>query len=42
MGRIGKQDAYLFSLFDAVTEYLRDNSSDLDGFIRYWDETLGD
>ena len=40
MGRIGKQDAYLFSFFDAVTEYLQNNSSDLDGFIRYWDETL--
>ena len=35
MGRIGKQDAYLFSFFDAVTEYLQNNSSDLDGFIRY-------
>mgnify|MGYP000416648843 FL=1 len=40
MGRIRKQDAYLFSFFDAVTEYLQNNSSDLDSFIRYWDETL--
>lgn len=40
MGGIEKQDAYLFSFFDAVTEYLQNNSSDLDGFIRYWDETL--
>lgn len=40
MGGIEKQDAYLFSFFDAVTEYLQSNSSDLDGFIRYWDETL--
>ena len=40
MGSIGKQDAYLFAFFDAVTEYLQSNSSDLDGFIRYWDETL--
>lgn len=40
MGSIEKQDAYLFSFFDAVTEYLQNNSSDLDGFIRYWDETL--
>ena len=40
MGSIEKQDAYLFSFFDAVTEYLQSNSSDLDGFIRYWDETL--
>ena len=40
MGSIGKQDAYLFAFFDAVTEYLQSNSSDLDGFIRYWDESL--
>ena len=40
MGSIEKQDAYLFSFFDAVTEYLQSNSSDLDSFIRYWDETL--
>ena len=40
MGSIEKQDAYLFSFFDAVTEYLQNNSSDLDAFIRYWDETL--
>ncbi|MCD8183913.1 MAG: UvrD-helicase domain-containing protein [Bacteroides sp.] len=40
MGNIEKQDAYLFSFFDAVTEYLQSNSSELDAFIRYWDETL--
>ena len=40
MSRIEKQDAYLFSFFDAVTEYLQSNSSELDSFIRYWDETL--
>ena len=37
MSRIEKQDAYLFSFFDAVTEYLQSNSSELDSFIRYWD-----
>lgn len=40
MNRIKEQDAYLFSFFDAVTEYLQNNSSDPDAFIRYWDETL--
>lgn len=40
MNRIEKQEAYLFSFFDAVTEYLQDHSSELGGFIRYWDETL--
>jgi ATP-dependent exoDNAse (exonuclease V) beta subunit len=37
---IPSQDAYLFSFFDAVTEYLQTHSSDIGGFIRYWDETL--
>lgn len=40
MNRIEKQDAYLFFFFDAVTEYLQSNSSELDGFIRYWEKTL--
>lgn len=40
MNRIEKQEAYLFSFFDAVTEYLQGHSSELGGFIRYWDETL--
>jgi len=40
MNRIEKQDAYLFSFFDAVTEYLQSNPSEPDSFIRYWDETL--
>lgn len=40
MNRIKEQDAYLFAFFDAVTNYLQNNSSELDGFIRYWDETL--
>lgn len=35
MSRIEKQDAYLFSFFDAVTEYLQSNSSELTSFIRY-------
>ena len=40
MSHIEEQDAYLFAFFDAVTDYLQSNSSELDGFIRYWDETL--
>lgn len=40
MNRIAEQDAYLFAFFDAVTNYLQTNSSDLDSFIRFWDETL--
>ncbi|MEG1563393.1 MAG: UvrD-helicase domain-containing protein [Bacteroides sp.] len=37
---IAQQDAYLFAFFDAVTDYLQNNSSDLDSFLRFWDETL--
>ncbi len=40
IGRLSQQEAYLFSFFDAVTEYLQNNSSDPDGFIRHWDEVL--
>ncbi|WP_320908227.1 MULTISPECIES: UvrD-helicase domain-containing protein [Bacteroides] len=40
MNRISAQDAYLFAFFDAVTDYLQSNSSELDGFIRFWEETL--
>ena len=40
MNRISDQDAYLFAFFDAVTDYLQSNSSELDGFIRFWEETL--
>lgn len=38
--RIGKQDAYLFAFFDAVTDYLRNNPSEPEAFIRHWDECL--
>ena len=40
VGRLEKQDAYLFAFFDAVTDYLQSHSSDLDGFLHYWDEKL--
>ena len=34
------QDAYLFSFFDAVMEYLQEHSSDPDSFLAWWDEKL--
>lgn len=40
MSRIKRQDAYLCAFFDAVTEYLKNNSSELSAFITYWDEKL--
>ena len=40
MNRIEQQDAYLFAFFDAVTDYLQNNSSELDTFIQCWDDKL--
>ena len=40
LSRIEKQDAYLFSFFDAVSDYLQENSSELTAFIAYWEEKL--
>lgn len=41
MSCIEQQDAYLCAFFDAVTEYLQSNSSELSAFITYWEEKLG-
>lgn len=38
MSCIEQQDAYLCAFFDAVTEYLQSNSSELSAFITYWEE----
>ncbi len=40
LSRIERQDAYLCAFFDAVTEYLQSNSSELSAFIAYWEERL--
>ena len=40
LSTIGAQDAYLFSFFDAVNEYLQKNSSELTAFINHWEEKL--
>lgn len=37
---IEAQDAYLFSFFDAVMQYLEKNPSDIRSFLNYWDERL--
>lgn len=34
------QSAYLFSFFDYLLDYLDNKSSDLNGFLQYWDDTL--
>lgn len=40
MSQVAQQDAYLFAFFDAVTDYLQNNSSELSAFIEFWDEKL--
>lgn len=42
MQKIKKQDAYLFAFYDAVTDYIQENSSELTAFLSYWEETLHD
>lgn len=40
MDMIEEQDAYLCAFYDAVTEYMQKNSSELTSFLTYWNETL--
>ena len=40
MDMIEEQDAYLCAFYDAVTEYMQNNSSELTSFLSYWNETL--
>ena len=40
LSTIEAQDAYLFSFFDTVNEYLQKNSSELTAFINHWEEKL--
>ena len=38
--KIEGQSAYLFFFFDAVTEYLKDHSTDIHSFLAFWDDEL--
>lgn len=40
MDMIEEQDAYLCAFYDAVTEYMQNNSSELTSFLTYWNDTL--
>ena len=40
LSSLNAQNAYLFAFFDAVLEYLQENSSDPTAFLAYWDEKL--
>ena len=35
------QEAYFFAFFDAILDFLKKESSDLNSFLSYWDERLG-
>ncbi len=37
---IKDQDAYLCTFYDAITDYLQSNSSELTTFLAYWDDKL--
>lgn len=38
--KVSGQDPYVFSFFDSVIEYLRNNDIDLRAFIKYWEDNL--
>ena len=38
--RIEGQSAYLFFFFDALTDYLKNNSPDIQSFLSYWEDEL--
>lgn len=40
ISRMENQEAYLFCFFDAVTEYLQTNSSEIESFLNFWEENL--
>ncbi|MDR3339404.1 MAG: UvrD-helicase domain-containing protein, partial [Candidatus Symbiothrix sp.] len=40
LGKIEGQSAYLFYFFDALTNYLKDNTADIHSFVDYWQEDL--
>ena len=40
LDEITRQDAYLFTFFDELTLFLRDNPSDIASFVQYWKETM--
>ena len=40
LDRLHGQDSYLFAFFDYLTDYLESNTSNLDRFISYWEDTL--
>ena len=35
-----RQDAYLFTFFDELSAYLRDNPADIPTFLQYWEDRL--
>lgn len=40
IGRIENQSAYVCAFFDKVSAFIKDNTGNLDNFIREWDESL--
>ena len=41
LDRLGDQSAYLCAFYDQVSAFATDNGSDLDAFLREWDENIG-
>ena len=42
LNKVAGQEAYLFCFFDELSNYLRENPSDIPTFIKYWEEQMKD
>ncbi|MBO6188018.1 MAG: UvrD-helicase domain-containing protein [Prevotella sp.] len=40
LDRLNEQSAYVSAFYDQLNQFAQDNSTDIDAFIREWDETL--
>ena len=38
--RLNEQSAYICAFYDQLTQFTQDNSTDIDAFVREWEETL--
>ncbi|MBP1542059.1 MAG: UvrD-helicase domain-containing protein [Prevotella sp.] len=38
--RLGEQSAYLCAFYDSLNKFTQDNSTDIDAFVKEWDDTL--
>ncbi len=42
LSEIEHQDSYLFAFYDQLRKFLEDNNTDVDSFLKFWDEKLAE